>query len=432
MATDAEGNPVLHGEALRSWGQAARQVLITTAAQEDETISYKQLADAVQDQTGIRTSMLIQNWVGRAALAAGREGEPLLSSLVVDSHGLVGDGYQEAINKFTSDGPIVDLQAHAAHQRTLCYRYPFDQEQWDIAPGEVVKRREVNRRYGGSQQAGICRSSRTPNILIFSNPKNGAKYGYDFDQENDDGSFSYTGEGRVGDQDLNQAGNRAIVNHLADGYSLRLFKGLGLGDGSARFIGTYAFAAYHWDAAPDRNGVDRKVIVFRLVPVGPGTQYGPPTAAEPQAGAVSIVEPEAHNVSAFTQKATSAEVLAERTEMALQVRYRKWLEERGHVVKSIQIDLPDGGGRLKTDLFDVTDSRIIEVKASSSRGNVRTAIGQVLDYVFQIQSIQGHSYKPAILLPGRPGETLLLLSKFLKIEVIWEYQKGEFRTSPGT
>jgi hypothetical protein len=55
---------------------------------------------------------------------------------------------------------------------------------------------------------------------------------------------------------------------------------------------------------------------------------------------------------------------------------------------------------------------------------VREAIGQVLDYVFQMKRIENEVWNPAILLPGRPSEDLVSLIASLGIELVWESEKS--------
>jgi hypothetical protein len=76
-------------------------------------------------------------------------------------------------------------------------------------------------------------------------------------------------------------------------------------------------------------------------------------------------------------------------------------------------------------LVDRTNQKLIEVKAGTTRGYVREAIGQVLDYVFQLKRIRSEIWKPAILLPGKPSDDLVALIDSLNIELIWE-EEGSF------
>jgi len=63
---------------------------------------------------------------------------------------------------------------------------------------------------------------------------------------------------------------------------------------------------------------------------------------------------------------------------------------------------------------------IIEVKSGVTRKYVREAIGQVLDYAFQIKQIENKVYNPVILVPGELSKDLSDLLKELDIKVIYE------------
>ena len=70
-------------------------------------------------------------------------------------------------------------------------------------------------------------------------------------------------------------GNKAIANHAADGKDLLLFEMLG--KGRVRFRGPFNCAGYEIENGLDQFGINRKVIVFNLVPVADeGAEIEPP------------------------------------------------------------------------------------------------------------------------------------------------------------
>jgi hypothetical protein len=75
-----------------------------------------------------------------------------------------------------------------------------------------------------------------------------------------------------------------------------------------------------------------------------------------------------------------------------------------------------GSSTISPDLFDETTNTLIEAKKSSSRGHVRTAIGQVLDYQNN-ERILGNSRKCALLLPSPPAADLIALCLHLGIKI---------------
>ena len=101
--------------------------------------------------------------------------------------------------------------------------------------------------------------------MIFTSDA-GEQYGY-VDGWQEDGCFHYTGEGQEGDQELKQ-GNKALLLHKEDGKSIRLFEGA---RGDVTYAGEFELDGepkYYTTDAPDVNGEIRKVIIFRLRPVG--------------------------------------------------------------------------------------------------------------------------------------------------------------------
>ena len=81
---------------------------------------------------------------------------------------------------------------------------------WDVQAGDIIKRTALHARFGGGGQGGIGPSAKTPNILIFTDPRVGHTHGY-----NDRWAgalFLYVGEGQQGDQRFIR-GNKAILEH---------------------------------------------------------------------------------------------------------------------------------------------------------------------------------------------------------------------------
>lgn len=111
-----------------AWAVAARDVLMDAARRYQAVITYKELAVQVQHRTGIRTSQLLQHWIGdvltRVAGDCRARGEPNLSALCVNAQGSVGNGYAAVVLARTGIEPA-DLDDHAARDRLDCYRY-FD------------------------------------------------------------------------------------------------------------------------------------------------------------------------------------------------------------------------------------------------------------------------------------------------------------------
>jgi 5-methylcytosine-specific restriction enzyme A len=134
----------------------------------------------------------------------------------------------------------------------------------NFEPGKVYsRRRDIHDVYGGQEQGGISTPFLSPFIFLFTG-ESGGQFGYN-DGPQDDGTFSYTGEGQHGDMQFLR-GNRAIRDHVENGEDLLLFEST-KPSGMYRFIGCYACAGWTSRVAPDRDGTNRNAIVFQLVPV---------------------------------------------------------------------------------------------------------------------------------------------------------------------
>jgi 5-methylcytosine-specific restriction protein A len=126
------------------------------------------------------------------------------------------------------------------------------------------RRRDIHSVYGGQQRGGIATPSTHPVVFLFAG-SSGSLYGYR-DGWQDDGTFTYTGEGQIGDMRFIR-GNAAIRDHSKNGKDLLLFEEVEGGD-RWRFSGRFDCAGWRETTGPDKNGNTRKVLVFTLVPEG--------------------------------------------------------------------------------------------------------------------------------------------------------------------
>jgi hypothetical protein len=294
---------------------------------------------------------------------------------------------------------------------------------WDIAVGEEIKRADLHDRYGGGRFGGIEPSAKTPNVLLFTSAY-GSEFGYNFDEELEDGSFLYTGDGQVGPQDPDFGGNKAILEHRKKGRSLRLFEEADKKT-FVRYLGEFELGNQEpeYRVAPDREGNERTVLVFHLSPVGK-TKIRSSKKETQKIPTITFQEPE-RNITNLHEKSTQANVtIATRREAQLQNRYVEYLRSKGKDVGTVKISIPESNAPLKADLVNRTDLQVIEVKAGITRGYIRGAIGQVLEYVYQLQRIRNETWTPAILLPDQPSEDLQGFIKSLGIELIWESEQG--------
>jgi hypothetical protein len=149
----ADGSAVAFDDALNAWAAAARPALLAVAESYNRVITYRELAEDIQSAAGIRTRMLLTNWIGRVlgrvARDCQRRGEHLITALCVRQDGTVGPGYAEAAQWLDGVRPA-DPELHAAKERLKCYRtyakdLPTDGGEVRLTPQEAARRR--NPRY---------------------------------------------------------------------------------------------------------------------------------------------------------------------------------------------------------------------------------------------------------------------------------------------
>lgn len=145
---EEDSSRVSLADAIRAWAVIALDELIDTAHKYDAVVTYKELAMLVQDESGIRTRMLLTNWIGKlleeVAVLARDRGEPPLTALCVRQDGTIGEGYARA-PKSVADRPGEDIEYYAAEHRLLCYQkyakdLPPDGGQPRLTPAERARR----------------------------------------------------------------------------------------------------------------------------------------------------------------------------------------------------------------------------------------------------------------------------------------------------
>jgi hypothetical protein len=118
-------------------------------------------------------------------------------------------------------------------------------------------------------------SVKAESVFLFRKPSVGHAFGYNYDGWAADGTFHYTGDGQLLDQSPHLGRNRDLLAAPRLGRTIRLFRSQKT---ATTYVGTFALAdpSYFVADAPDRKGVMRSVLVFRLLPLGmysgsPGT-----------------------------------------------------------------------------------------------------------------------------------------------------------------
>ncbi|MFE6050554.1 hypothetical protein ACFQ6N_07365 [Kitasatospora sp. NPDC056446] len=126
----ADGSAVSASQAHIVWTRAAYPALTEVAGRYHAVVSYADLAEAVQEASGVRTRINQRHWIGKVLslviLEAHRRGDPPLTALVVHAaDGKVGAGYQEVL-AVAGQPPVaaeMDREQHAAAARLACYRH---------------------------------------------------------------------------------------------------------------------------------------------------------------------------------------------------------------------------------------------------------------------------------------------------------------------
>jgi Domain of unknown function (DUF3883) len=134
-----------------------------------------------------------------------------------------------------------------------------------LSPGQLYRRRELHKQFGGQQQGGISTPAKAPFIFLITG-ESGKQHGYS-DEWTNDGVFLYTGEGQHGDMKF-AGGNRAILDHQKNGKALQVFEQDRKDKRFLRYLGEMEYAQHTYREAPDTDGKQRKAIVFHLRPVG--------------------------------------------------------------------------------------------------------------------------------------------------------------------
>jgi 5-methylcytosine-specific restriction protein A len=318
-----------------------------------------------------------------------------------------------------------------------------------IKPGLLTTRTEMKELFGGGTQGGIIPSNTTPNILIYVDHDSGKKFGYEdgwLAEEDDRGPvFEYTGQGTQGDQTfLGQNGSRnaAVLRHAQMGRTLRVFMAAGRVPNSKsaakqqRYVGEFELNSeqpYTVREANDEKNERRRIIVFRMRPTGEFERLdkdaitrAETTDAQQISASVVTVAPEEPKVvepkrkrASESRRAAQPSLIADHRQSNLRAQYLEELERKGHKVSAYQIKIAGTTTILTTDLYDTTEHELYSVRGESTRDEIRTAIGQLKDYV---RHVRPRNPKLSVLLPERPQDDLLDLLHTEGIDLV--YQDG--------
>lgn len=254
-------------------------------------------------------------------------------------------------------------------------------------------------------------------VMVFSDVKEGAHFGYALhDGATPDGTaFNYTGAGQDGDQEF-KLGNKTLLNHKSDGRRLQLFVADGVIAGTftkrQKYLGEYEVRSdeelgFHLATAPDRQGRNREVIVFHLEKVSAARPSSLPSAVDLDRSEPVLIPVEVDKTLVSARRGVD-DSEAHRKEAELTSHFATWLQKHNRVARRWSIPLATGTSLL-TDFYTPHDNTLFEAKASSSRNDVRMAIGQLLDYGSHLET----GIRLSLLLPEKPVDDLIRLLQSL-------------------
>ncbi len=120
----SDGSEVSYEDAVVKWTAVAVPHLETVASTYGSYVTYKEFGEAVQEAAGVRTKILVHQWVGKVLTAvtagSGEADGPMLTALVVRQDQTIGAGYAKAAAARDGEVPE-DPELHAARQRLACY-----------------------------------------------------------------------------------------------------------------------------------------------------------------------------------------------------------------------------------------------------------------------------------------------------------------------
>ncbi|WP_328390821.1 hypothetical protein [Nocardia sp. NBC_00416] len=119
-----DGMAVTFRDAAAGWAMAAYEALGETATEYGYYVTVQELADRVQEMSGVRTDAPTRTWMDailrKVARRCHNAGEPPLTALCVKRNLKVGDSYKYVLELAALPVPA-DIETHAAYARWACY-----------------------------------------------------------------------------------------------------------------------------------------------------------------------------------------------------------------------------------------------------------------------------------------------------------------------
>lgn len=178
---EPDGRPTTEAIALEQWARAAHDALEETAATYHGVVREADLAERVQQVTGVRTTRPQERWLPKVlqplAHLHHRDGYPPLTALVVDAHGWVGPRYDDVL-RATEELPVTEHAArerHASRARLACYQWAGSAPDDGGVPAEVLpatrSRAPRSTTAAGTREPRAPRAARAPKEPKVTAPK---------------------------------------------------------------------------------------------------------------------------------------------------------------------------------------------------------------------------------------------------------------------
>lgn len=296
---------------------------------------------------------------------------------------------------------------------------------FDLPPGSIVTRQQINDDYGGGIQGGILTPAGGRLIFLFSDPSVIKNHGYNYDGwvTEDQKIFDYTGRGASGDQKFT-AGNKAIANSETTGAEIHLFLTKGTVGKTQqklhRYVGrfrTNPTGGWRLERSVGSDGKMRSVIVFTLerydTSVMPDPDADKHRVPRPADVPVALEVPAEQTKAIIVHRHETSAIAVERKERQIEDRLREALQ----VEFRLAIRPPGSRNTLYTDVWDPDERVLFEVKSSASRQDIRMAVGQLLDYR---RFIDGPEVQCAVVVPHIPERDLVDFIHSLDME-LWTW-----------
>lgn len=290
-----------------------------------------------------------------------------------------------------------------------------------LLPGESILRKDLHKYLGGSGQGGINPSNKSSSIFIFTDPREGAKHGYNDGWNNN--IFEYFGQGLKGNMEL-KSGNKSLLNHINDKRKIFLFNGhRGKITYENEFIVDESHA-YFWTKSTDDEGKLRDSIVFRLKPVKKYSVKNPISSKTNVVRNTIAKEIPLEKSSGNKSRKGVTYIyhgIKDKKEARLLEEYNNYRKGRKlEILKRHSLQPPLLKKPLFTDGFENESKTLVEAKAGNQREKIRMAIGQLFDYRKLLEECNVKVNNLAILVPSCPSQDLLDLLKDLKIKIIFK------------